>query len=50
MRVLVVLLLLMPLLSGCETVKKGFDQITSAFEPDPPPPPPKPQPTRSAEK
>ena len=51
MRVLVVLLLLMPLLSGCETVKKGINQITSAFEPDPPPKPePTPTPARTGEK
>lgn len=47
MRVLFVLLMLMPLLSGCETVKKGFQEITSAFEPDPPP---KPEPARTGEK
>ena len=47
MRVLYLLLLLMPLLSGCETVEKGIKGIASAFEPDPPP---KPVPTRTGEK
>ena len=47
MPVLFVLLLLMPLLSGCETMKKGFDQLTGASEPEPKP---KPEPTRTGEK
>ena len=47
MRVLVVLLLLIPLVSGCESLKQGIKEITSAFEPDPPP---KPEPARSGEK
>ena len=46
MRVLILLLMLMPLLSGCETVKKGFRDITGASEPEAPR---KPEPTRSAE-
>lgn len=48
MRLVVILLLLVPLLTGCETVKKGIKEISTAFEPDASPAP-KPQPTRSAE-
>lgn len=47
MRLFTILLLLVPLLTGCETVKQGFKDITSALDPDPPRP--KPQPTRTAE-
>ena len=50
MRLLVVLLVLMPLLSGCETVKKGFKDLTSPREPEAPATTTrKPEPTRSAE-
>ena len=34
MRVFLVLLMLMPVLSGCETVKKGFRDITGGSEPE----------------
>ena len=48
MRWIIVLLMLVPLLNGCETVKQGIKDISSAFdseEPKPPPPaPPKPPP------
>jgi len=47
MRLFVILLLLMPLLTGCETVQKGIKEITSKLDPDAPRP--KPEPTRSAE-
>jgi len=47
MRVLFVLLLLMPLFSGCETLQKGIKEITGSSEPEPPP---KPEPSRSGEK
>ena len=47
MRLFVILLLLMPLLTGCEAVQKGFKDITSKLDPDAPRP--KPEPTRSAE-
>ena len=46
MRVLAVLLILMPLLSGCETVKQGFKDIKGAFDLDAPR---KTEPTRSPE-
>ena len=46
MRWLVALLLVIPLLSGCETLKQGVAEIKSAFDPDAPR---KPEPTRSAE-
>ena len=47
MRLFVILLLIVPLLSGCETVRQGIRDITSSKDPDAPRP--KPQPTRSAE-
>ena len=48
-----VVLLLIPLLSGCETIKQGIKDITSPREPEAPPPSVpaarKPEPARSAE-
>lgn len=38
LRLLFILLLLMPLLSGCEAVKKGFKDVTAALDPDAPRP------------
>ena len=46
MRVFLVLLIVMPLVSGCETVKKGFRDITGTSEPEASR---KPEPARSAE-
>lgn len=36
MRVVLMLMLVLPLLAGCETVKKGFRDITGSSEPEPP--------------
>lgn len=47
MRLLIVLLALMPLLSGCETVKQGIQDITGALDPDASKP--KPEAARTAE-
>lgn len=51
MRLLIIMLLLLPLLTGCESVQKGFKDITkditAALDPDAPKP--KPAPTRSAD-
>ena len=49
MRLSVVLLMLVALLSGCETIKKGIQDITSPSEPEAPAGTRKPEPTRSAE-
>ena len=49
MRLSVVLLLLIPLLSGCESIKQGFKDLTSPREEAPPPAARKPEPARSAE-
>ena len=42
MRLLFVLLLLVPLLNGCETVKQGMKDISSVFDSDEPKPKPQP--------
>jgi len=47
MRLLVILLLLVPLLTSCETVKQGIKDVTAVLRSDAPRP--EPQPTRSAE-
>ena len=47
MRLHVILLLLVPLLTSCETVKQGIKDVTAVLSPDTPRPAP--QPTRSAE-
>ena len=38
LRLLFILLLLMPLLTGCEAVKKSFKDVTTALDPDAPRP------------
>ncbi len=40
MRLFVILLLLLPLLTGCEAVKKGLKDVTTALDPDAPKPKP----------
>lgn len=47
MRLFIILLLLMPLLTGCEAVQKSIKDITSKLDPDAPRP--EPELTRSAE-
>jgi Tfp pilus assembly protein PilF len=47
MRLFAVLLLIVPLISGCETMRQGIADIKAAFEPDAPQP--KPAPSRTAE-
>jgi len=57
MRVIVMFFFLVPLLTGCETVKQGFKDIGSVFDseeakpkpPPPPPPAPPPAPARTGE-
>ena len=50
MRICLLLLILIPMLAGCETVKKGFRDITGQSEPEKPATTArKPEPTRSAE-
>lgn len=38
LRLIVILLLLMPLLTGCETIKKGIQEVTAKLDPDAPRP------------
>ncbi len=47
MRLMIIMLLLIPLLTGCETVQKGLKDIKAAIDPDAPRP--KAEPTRSAD-
>jgi len=47
MRLMIIMLLLIPLLTGCETVQKGIKDIKAAIDPDAPRP--KAEPTRSAD-
>ena len=47
MRLIVILLLLVPLVTGCETVKQGIKDVTSVFDSEEPKP--KPQPARTGE-
>jgi len=49
MRAIVVLLVLGPLLTGCETVKQGIKDIGSVFESEEPKPKPPPAPVRTGE-
>jgi tetratricopeptide (TPR) repeat protein len=49
MRAIVVMLFLLPLVGGCETVKQGFKDISSAFETEEPKPKPRPKPARTGE-
>ena len=38
LRLLFIFLLLMPLLTGCEAIKKGISEVTAKFDPDAPRP------------